>query len=220
MSQKAVVLIFASVLGLGTYALWHFFPDALNSQDGKIQLISTIAILSYLFLSLSSRRSNLSTNLKSLMIWVGIFVFGLWGYSFKDRILGVLVPSAGQEHGQTISYKVSDDGHFYVTAKVNGERVRFMVDSGASGITLAPEDAKRLGYDLSKLNYNNRNQTAGGQTFSASITLETLEVESQTFQNLPAQVPNADLQTSLLGMTFLSRLKSWRVEGDELLLEF
>lgn len=220
MQQKTVVLIFACVLGLGTYALWHFFPDTLNSQDGKIQLISTIAILSYLFLSLSSRRSNLSTNLKSLMIWVGIFVFGLWVYSFKDRIMGVLVPSDGQEHGRIIVYNISEDGHFYVSSKVNGENIRFMVDSGASGITLAPEDAHRLGYDLKKLTYNRRTQTAGGQTFSAPITLDTLEVESQTFKNLPAQVPNADLQTSLLGMAFLSRLKSWRVEGNQLLLEF
>lgn len=220
MTPKKIFLLFLGILGGGTYALWHFFPDALNSQDGKIQLISTIAILSYLFLSMATRRSQLSTHLKSLLIWVGIFVFGLWGYSFKDRLLSVLVPSAGHQDGRTIAYKISDDGHFYMTAKVQGKPIRFMVDSGASGITLAPDDAKRLGYDLDKLIYNQRNQTAGGQTFSASITLESLEVESLTFHNLPAQIPNADLQTSLLGMSFLSRLKSWRVAGETLLLEF
>ncbi|MDR0296627.1 MAG: TIGR02281 family clan AA aspartic protease [Rickettsia sp.] len=56
----------------------------------------------------------------------------------------------------------SNDGHFYINALVNGVKIKFMIDTGASDVALTTSDAKMLGFDLSKLNYTRTYSTANG----------------------------------------------------------
>src|SRR5579863_1093531 len=65
----------------------------------------------------------------------------------------------------------ASDGHYYVDAEVNGAPIHFMVDTGASYVTLSPDDARTAGLDLSDTDFNQRASTANGIARIAPVTL-------------------------------------------------
>jgi aspartyl protease family protein len=130
-----------------------------------------------------------------------------------------LVPAnavATDDNGLVIT--ASADGHFYVNGRANGQRIRFMIDTGASNITLSPQDASRIGINLSELRFNQRFQTANGVGLGAPYRLDSLSIGSFEFANTRVSVNGADMSTSLLGMSFLERLKSFEFRGSKLYL--
>jgi aspartyl protease family protein len=96
--------------------------------------------------------------------------------------------------------------------------VRFILDTGASDVMLSPFDARRLGFDPAALSYTRIYQTANGTVAGAPVVLPSLEIGSIRLTNLPASVMQTDSGTSLLGMSFLSRLASYKVDGSRLTL--
>jgi aspartyl protease family protein len=94
-----------------------------------------------------------------------------------------------------------------------------IVDTGASTIVLRPEDAKNAGIDVSKLNYRVPVLTANGRTVAARIRLDEVSIGPLDRKKVDALVaqPGA-LSQSLLGMSFLSRLRSYEFSGDFLTL--
>lgn len=117
--------------------------------------------------------------------------------------------------GNDVRIPVSDDGHFWVTAKVNGTDVRMMVDSGASVTTIAKEDAVAAGVSVGSM--RGVVNTANGQTLVTQGEAGRLEVGSIVRTDFPVDISDRD-DVSLLGMNFLSTLHSWRVEGHYLVL--
>jgi aspartyl protease family protein len=111
-------------------------------------------------------------------------------------------------------------GHFLVNATVNGETLRFMVDTGASSIYLTPQDAARLGWPAHRLVFSERYDTAAGEVRAAPVTLRSLRIGQLELYDLPASVGEAPGSLSLLGMTFLKRLESYQVRGDTLILSW
>ncbi len=111
-------------------------------------------------------------------------------------------------------------GHFMVDATVNGEPLRFMVDTGASSIYLTPEDAERLGWPPQRLTFSERYDTAAGEVRAAPVTLRSLRVGQLELYDLPASVGEQSSGISLLGMSFLKRLESYQVRGDTLILSY
>ncbi len=109
-------------------------------------------------------------------------------------------------------------GHFLVEATVNGEPLRFMVDTGASSIYLTPEDAERLGWPAQRLTFSERYDTAAGEVRAAPVTLRSLRIGQLEMYDLPASVGEEAGNISLLGMSFLKRLESYQVRGDTLIL--
>jgi aspartyl protease family protein len=116
-------------------------------------------------------------------------------------------------------FQADDGGQFIVDATVNGKGVRFLIDTGASGIALSRRDAERLGFDDSKLNYDMPFSTANGMTRGARITLDSLQVGPLTAHGVRAWVNEGDLNQSLLGMSYLSTLGRVEIRGDTLTLE-
>jgi aspartyl protease family protein len=98
--------------------------------------------------------------------------------------------------------------------------VRFLVDTGASDIVLSPGDARRAGIEPESLKYDRPYATANGVGYGASVTLDRLEIGAISLSNVRVSVQQAEMGTSLLGMTFLRRLKSYAVQDRKLVLRW
>ncbi len=112
----------------------------------------------------------------------------------------------------------SKDGHFWAEANVDGKAVRFLVDTGATIVSLTSEDAKRLGVDVAHLDYNYDVITADGRTKAASIKLSSISIAGARIADVDALVVQKGLQTSLLGMSYLGRLQRFEATPTSLIL--
>lgn len=119
---------------------------------------------------------------------------------------------------QPASIAKGRDGHYWAEADVNGSRVRFLVDTGASAVALTPADARRLGIAVEKLDYTHKVVTASGQTRAASVKLGRVSVAGARLDNVDALVIEDGLESSLLGMSYLGRLASFEATQTSLIL--
>jgi aspartyl protease family protein len=103
--------------------------------------------------------------------------------------------------------------------QVNGQAVRFLVDTGASETVLSPADAKRIGVDTAGLAFDHPSETANGVGYAAPLTADSLAVGTIRFENVPMLVNQAPMSSSLRGMSFLKRLESFKVSGRKLYLK-
>ena len=94
-----------------------------------------------------------------------------------------------------------------------------IVDTGASSIVLTPEDARAAGIDVDEMTFRVPVLTANGRTMAARIWLEDVAIGPRDRTRVEALIaqPGA-LSQSLLGMSFLSRLRSYEFSGDYLTL--
>jgi aspartyl protease family protein len=108
-------------------------------------------------------------------------------------------------------------GHFVTEAQVNGAPIRFLVDTGATLISLPLAEAQRLGIDTSKAPHGTA-MTANGATLVYRVKLDTVRVGGVELHNVDALVHQGPgLGVALLGMSFLSRVEMLR-EGERLTL--
>jgi len=118
-----------------------------------------------------------------------------------------------------VRLKGNRHGHFVFDGAVNDRRITFMADTGATIVALTYDDAKQVGLSPHSLNFNARVETANGIARVAPVTLDRVRVGDITVRDVRAAVAEQGaLTTNLLGMTFLGRLKSFQVRGDELIL--
>ena len=110
------------------------------------------------------------------------------------------------------------DGHFWAEAAVDGKAVRFLVDTGATAVSLSMTDAKRLGIDTDKLTYDYSVITAGGRTRAASVKLASVAIAGARVRDVDALVIEKGLETSLLGMSYLGRLSRFEATPRALIL--
>jgi aspartyl protease family protein len=111
-------------------------------------------------------------------------------------------------------------GHFQTDARVDGRRLTFMVDTGASVIALTAETAASLGIHPSPNEFTAGVRTANGIARAAPVELDRVEIEDITVRNVAAMVmPEGALSDNLLGMSFLSRLHRWEFASGRLELE-
>jgi aspartyl protease family protein len=122
--------------------------------------------------------------------------------------------------GDSIVIPATTSGHFLLDALVNGVRVRFLVDTGASDVTLTPQDARRLGFNERNLKYDRAYQTANGVVRGAAITLREVTIDQRSLYDVKASVNEAPMQISLLGMSFLGRLRGYEVADGALMLRW
>lgn len=116
--------------------------------------------------------------------------------------------------------RADPNGHFWLEAIVNGEPITFVVDTGASDITLSPPDARRLGFRPDRLRFDRRYQTANGEIFGAGVRLREFRVGQESLYDLAGVVVDAPLTVSLLGMGFLRRLDGYEVRDERLVLRW
>jgi aspartyl protease family protein len=128
-------------------------------------------------------------------------------------------PAPTSANSRSLVVKADQGGHFAVDARVDGRRLAFMVDTGASQITIRASDAARLNFHPTPRDYSIKISTANGEGRAALVDLRMVEVGDIVVRDLRALVvPDTALSVNLLGMSFLSRLR-WSHERGKLLLE-
>jgi aspartyl protease family protein len=161
---------------------------------------------------------------------LGIGLVALYSYRnelmpIAGRVAGELLPGSAmtveESEGGAAEVRIRRrlDGHFTAHVEVNGEPVSMIVDTGASSIVLRPEDARKAGIDIDNLTYSIPVLTANGRTVAARVRLDKVSIGPLDQQKVDALVAqDGALTQSLLGMSFLSRLRSYEFSGDFLTL--
>jgi len=179
-------------------------------------LILLIGVGSFIF---GDFRNKLSQNLQSAAIWVLIFFGAVVIYGFKDSIEGQLFPRTSvQQIGEEIILTRAGDGHFYATLSINDADITFVVDTGATNVVISRDDALRIGLNPDELNYMGRAQTANGTVRTADVRLDEVNFANRTDRNLRASVNGGELNTSLLGMSYLNRFTTIQISGNQMRL--
>ncbi|MFD1912365.1 retropepsin-like aspartic protease family protein [Halodurantibacterium flavum] len=152
-----------------------------------------------------------------LMIIVGLAAaWQLWSdtqNSARMQQMAIIDPESGQ-----IEVPRAWDGHYYLTVAINGVPLRFLVDTGATEVVLSAKDARAAGFSPAKLNYYGQARTANGVVRTAPIRLERVELAGHVETNMSAWVNEGEMETSLLGMTYLSRFARIEITRDRMIL--
>lgn len=151
----------------------------------------------------------------ALLLQVGLSAFTA-SRSDAKLLLGSR-PTISVSGGET-RIPLASDGHFWVTANVNGVEQDFLIDTGATFTGLSRPAARKAGV-FPGSGMPQQMNTANGTMLVTMGVANELRFGSINVTNLPVAVPrDFDDDTNLLGMNFLSRLASWRVEGEVLVL--
>lgn len=126
-------------------------------------------------------------------------------------------PTPAMGHGEHMIERASD-GHFYVEAQVNGRPVRFLVDTGASAVVLTMADAQRTGLPFSLQDFSVIARGASGDVRGQRIRLGSVAVGDQMAYDVDGAVVAEGLDVSLLGQSYLSRLRSVEIDGNRMTL--
>jgi aspartyl protease family protein len=121
--------------------------------------------------------------------------------------------------GNTEVFPADAQGHVFIDALVNGAPVHFLVDTGATLVSLTMRDAQAAGIDPASLKFTVRTATANGISESAPVTLHDVSIDQIPVRDVPALVPR-NLGVSLLGQSFLTRLRSYDMQNGQLTLDW
>jgi aspartyl protease family protein len=133
-----------------------------------------------------------------------------------EALITPLASSADGGRPHVARIPADRSGHYFVDARIKGQSVRFLVDTGATVVALSADDAQRIGLHTLPSDYTEEVRTAHGVARAAPATLPEIEVGSVRVRNVSAQVIAPDLDVSLLGMSFLGRLGQFSVEDGVL----
>lgn len=220
-------LVGAAVAGLILFLISEF-PDALENEWSAPRLVYLVILLLVVggsaFLGFRTRAGEMAHH---ALVWTAIGALAILAYSFRGefkdaghRIYGELRPDSALVTGDgNVTVRRGSNGHFNVTADVEGEAIRFLVDTGASTVALTERDARALGIDLDRLRFGIPVNTAGGTARAAPIRLASLAVGNIRVRDVEAVVIRDGLRQSLLGLSFLDRLSGYEVSRNTMILK-
>lgn len=160
--------------------------------------------------------------LASTLGLMGILLLVVVQLSRMDSRFDLAVPEIGLprqvvEGGET-RVQLSRDGHFWLQGEMNGYPARFLVDTGATLTAISAETAQAAGLEGRTGGLPVRMQTANGAVAAQITSIEELRFGNVTARGLDAIIAPGLGPTNVIGMNLLSRLASWRVEGDTMIL--
>lgn len=183
--------------------------------------------------ALMSRRISFRHGLGMALVWIGIFGIAATAYSYRHIISAYLgeqkqaavIPEPAnsngntQQHGLYERIELAPDGHFWVNARINGTPARFMIDSGASITALSSSTARQAGLNVDSNEPGVAMRTANGTIIAQRSSVASLTIGDIQASDVPVIVSESFGDINVIGMNYLSRLKSWRVENGEMILE-
>lgn len=197
------------------------------TEDQNINLVFALGALVLVASALFSRRIGLGEMVRSALAWIAIFAVFIVAFTYRDELTGVwyrvtdeLTGASNQDVvGTTLRIRQSMDGHFWVNAKVNDTPVRFLVDSGATTTAMNLNTARETGIEINEGGFPSYVSTANGTVEVRRGRIQSLDLDLMAASDFPVIVAEEFGDTNVLGMNFLSAMKSWRVEGNEMILE-
>ena len=192
-----------------------------------IQLVSLVGFLALVLGSLSVRNMQFGFIVKTVIGWAAIAALIYVVVINKDRIgdqLEAITTSVGLSEpaqvtaGETVRIRLSPDGHFWARATINGVERRMLIDSGATVSAISEGTAQAAGIEYAR-GLPVQVSTANGTVDARRAQAERVAVGSLATNALTVFVAPSFGDLDVLGMNFLTRLKSWRVEGNVLILE-
>ena len=195
----------------------------MSDQTGNAIFYALLLILP--LSALFARRMPLGRVAVMALAWIGIFATGLVVVALVNRnewlVSGTRELFYGRDQsvvGDEVRIAMAPDGHFYARATINGTERTLLVDSGASFTSLSAETATAASIAIDSTEPEIPLDTANGQVLAKPARIGELRVGGITARDAPAVVSAAFGNQNVLGMSFLSKLKSWRVEGKTLIL--
>jgi aspartyl protease family protein len=217
-----------ALAGVLIYVLDRHFPsgDSPFGDPYQIQALGMLALVASGLLFV--REIKLKQTTRNVLIWVAAGGVLIIGFSYQNeladlwlRLRSELVPGYAVETGPNEMVIAEDEsGGYHVYGVVDGQQVRFLIDTGASDIVLSPADARRLGVDFSTLTFDHVYESANGIGHGATAEVSELSVGNIHFTNVRVVINGAEMSSSLLGMAFLKRLKSYSFSGGKLILRW
>jgi aspartyl protease family protein len=197
----------------------------MNGSEQTAEFIYLVSILVLVVSALMVRKIPIGTGLRMFAGWVIIFLAAFVAFALRDNIVGFAnqvlderrAESTGVEVGGELRIRQALDGHFWVEATLNGQKVRFLIDSGATTTSISRATARRAGIEPSS-RIPAIVQTANGVVQVERGRAKRLQVGHIRRENLAVHVSEAFGDMNVLGMNFLSSLSGWRVEGRTLIL--
>lgn len=196
------------------------------SGDRTIDLIWLGCALLVAITALSWRRVSLSSVLRSVLAWVviGIFAFVAVSHRYEigamfARVSAALGIDDQQVQGKTVRIRMAPDGHFWARVMLNGVERRMLIDSGATITAISEDTARAAGIRAENGGFPVLIETANGTVPAKRGTIGDLAVGPLATKDLGVVISARFGDLDVLGMNFLSRLKSWHVEANTLVLE-
>lgn len=195
----------------------------MSEQTGNALLLALMLVLP--LSALVARRLPIGRVAMLALAWVGVFAAGLVIVALVSRAdwltSGARDVFYGRDQsvtGDEVRIPMGEDGHFHARVAINGVERTLLVDSGATdtAVSMATAMATRIDPDGDGLVA--QIDTANGTVLARRTKIASLTIGSISASDLPVVVAPEFGDTDVLGMSFLSRLKSWRVEGRELVL--
>ena len=224
------------LLVAGAALLMRGETDTIAGIDASDAAIAMAGLATIIFVGstlIGGYRGRPGQAIRDTVTWALLGLFLVGGYSYREeifalghRIVGELAPPSSivradsqQEGERAVRIRRRPDGHFLARTTINGTSLTMLVDTGASTVVLRPADAQTLGIDVAKLRFTVPVQTANGTTYAAKVRLKRVSVGPIGFNEIEALVAKpGTLKDSLLGMSFLNRLRSYEFSGEFLTL--
>ncbi len=125
-------------------------------------------------------------------------------------------PVSIDSHGN-VQLKVDAQGHYSGDFRINGKPIRGLIDTGATYVAVNESTARRLGFGAADLDYRYSVSTANGETKAAFVKIGRIEIGSIKVRDIDAMVLKDEaLSSTLVGMSFLKKLRSYGVEDGAL----
>ena len=196
----------------------------MNDGDQALHFLYLVGVLILVGSSFAVRRIPIAQGLKMLIGWVLIFGIAFIVFTLKDEFMALgnrmLIETRGgveETAPGEVRIRQAPDGHFWVTAEVNGKSVRFLVDSGATTTSLSRDTAERVGIVPSS-GFQAMVQTANGVVMVDRGRADTIAVGGIARRDVAVHISDAFGDLNVIGMNFLSTLSGWSVEGRTLVL--
>jgi aspartyl protease family protein len=196
--------------------------DILADLPGRLIILLGLVVV----LGMVARHVPILGTALRLASWVVLIVLAGVAIDQRERfdpyvgnILRALKLEDQQVAGDEVRVRMSPDGHFWVRASIDGVERRMLVDSGATVTALSLSTATAAGIEAKDELFPVLLRTANGTIKAQTGRLGELRFGTIVARDLPVVVSPAFGDTDVLGMNFLSKLKSWRVEGRTLVLQ-